>query len=75
MTTASDIKRFKQIKSLFENLKPEDRSRLLSMYSDLNARETFQMITREQVKLLFMIFYGKHGEDIIERIKDLSREQ
>lgn len=48
---------------------------MLSMYSDLNARETFQMITREQVKLLFMIFYGKHGEDIIERIKDLSREQ
>lgn len=60
------LKRFKRAKQVFMSFNDHERARIIAKHSILHEEEAIALCKRDQGRILFSVFYGKGGEQLVE---------
>lgn len=62
------LKRFKEAKHRFLDLPDQKRAQLIHRWTGLLESEAIALTKREQAKLMFMRFYDRDGEALVDSL-------
>lgn len=62
------LKRFKRAKDNFMALPAHARAQVLNKWTNILESEAMDLSKKEQGKVLFSLFYGARGEELVERL-------